>query len=149
MSDADASVESLNRLKRKWEDIERRYSRNFEDVSDVIDIMSGKIILDNGHLSSLKASKAWAEEDSDLDDRKRIKSADPVHTIFEKIIIEYERLAMDGKLYSQGHRVRIESTDQPDELGCLGTHRDVCMISNEDRVYKVKKGLYIRRRDES
>ncbi|KAK9365091.1 hypothetical protein V1509DRAFT_634157 [Lipomyces kononenkoae] len=41
------------RLKAAWDDICRRYGRDFGNETDVVDIMTGEIIEDHGHLSKM------------------------------------------------------------------------------------------------
>lgn len=42
-----------SKLKAAWEDLIERYGRNLDDESDVIDLVTGEIIEDNGHLRHL------------------------------------------------------------------------------------------------
>ncbi|KAJ8100294.1 hypothetical protein POJ06DRAFT_252284 [Lipomyces tetrasporus] len=41
------------RLRSAWDDICRRYGRDFGDETDVVDIITGEIVEDHGHLSGL------------------------------------------------------------------------------------------------
>ncbi|KAK6504073.1 hypothetical protein TWF506_002287 [Arthrobotrys conoides] len=59
--------QSAQRLKTSWEDICRRYGRDFEGKGDEIDIRTGEVVVDNGHLRGLKEDleDTWGGGDDD------------------------------------------------------------------------------------
>ncbi|KAK6336470.1 hypothetical protein TWF696_002021 [Orbilia brochopaga] len=57
--------QSALRLKSNWEDICRRYGRDFSGETDEIDLQTGKVVVDNGHLRNLSENigDTWAFDD--------------------------------------------------------------------------------------
>lgn len=49
-----AREESKARLKSTLEDVIDKYSRDFTDIGDEIDMETGDIVVDNGHLSGMR-----------------------------------------------------------------------------------------------
>ncbi|EWC45162.1 hypothetical protein DRE_06050 [Drechslerella stenobrocha 248] len=64
--------QSALRLKSNWEDICQRYSRDFKGQDDIIDLQTGKVVVDNGHLRTLSEpldDNTWAlDGDDEYDD---------------------------------------------------------------------------------
>ncbi|KAJ6257806.1 hypothetical protein Dda_7595 [Drechslerella dactyloides] len=70
--------QSALRLKSNWEDICRRYGRDFSGETDEIDLHTGEVVVDNGHLRNLSENNddTWAfdefsgtlDEDGDGDE---------------------------------------------------------------------------------
>lgn len=42
------------RLQGRWEAIFEKYDRDFSEVADVIDLRTGQIVVDNGHLRNMR-----------------------------------------------------------------------------------------------
>lgn len=58
--------ESLHRVKTAWSQIIQKYSAlSLEEQGDVVDIASGRIIEDSGHIRSLRPSVLWKVPDSE------------------------------------------------------------------------------------
>ncbi|KAF3920844.1 hypothetical protein ABW21_db0201888 [Orbilia brochopaga] len=57
--------QSALRLKSNWEDICRRYGRDFSGETDEIDLHTGQVVVDNGHLRNLSEhiGDTWAFDD--------------------------------------------------------------------------------------
>ncbi|KAK9450050.1 centromere protein Scm3-domain-containing protein [Limtongia smithiae] len=51
---AEARLQSSNKLKSAWEEIFRKYGRDLSNDTDVVDIITGEIIEDRGHLAGLE-----------------------------------------------------------------------------------------------
>ncbi|KAK2073769.1 hypothetical protein P8C59_008019 [Phyllachora maydis] len=51
------------KLKSRFEDIFAKYSKDFTGVADEIDLATGKVVVDNGHLRSLQDSKFDDDDD--------------------------------------------------------------------------------------
>ncbi|CUS11065.1 unnamed protein product [Tuber aestivum] len=51
---ATRRLASQSRLKDAWESIFERYSQDFDGVADEIDTLTGEVVVDNGHLRSLR-----------------------------------------------------------------------------------------------
>ncbi|BFZ55925.1 hypothetical protein PYCC9005_002966 [Savitreella phatthalungensis] len=66
---------SSNRFKDRMEDIFNRYSKDLTGVSDEIDIRTGKLIVDNGHLETL--DDVADEDEEDEDDHRPKTPRDP------------------------------------------------------------------------
>ncbi|KAK6342748.1 hypothetical protein TWF718_008136 [Orbilia javanica] len=64
--------QSAQRLKTSWEDICRRYGRDFGGEGDEIDLRTGEVVVDNGHLRGLEEDLegTWGggDEDEEGDD---------------------------------------------------------------------------------
>ncbi|EPS40999.1 hypothetical protein H072_5138 [Dactylellina haptotyla CBS 200.50] len=62
--------QSAQRLKSSWEDICRRYARDFEGEGDEIDLETGNVVVDNGHLRNLSENQddTWAMDGFDEED---------------------------------------------------------------------------------
>ncbi|KAF3929815.1 hypothetical protein AA313_de0203871 [Arthrobotrys entomopaga] len=62
--------QSAQRLKSSWEDICRRYAHDFDGEGDEIDLETGQVVVDNGHLRNLTESgnDTWAMEGFDEED---------------------------------------------------------------------------------
>lgn len=60
---------AANRLKSRFEDIFAKYERDFTGVGDEIDLRTGEVVVDNGHLQSMMSAKDRGdEEEYDEDD---------------------------------------------------------------------------------
>ncbi|KAF3919597.1 hypothetical protein ABW20_dc0103596 [Dactylellina cionopaga] len=59
--------QNAQRLKSSWEDICRRYGRDFGAEGDEIDLETGQVVVDNGHLRNLSENQhdTWAFNDDD------------------------------------------------------------------------------------
>ncbi|KAF3276924.1 hypothetical protein TWF970_006093 [Orbilia oligospora] len=59
--------QSAQRLKTSWEDICRRYGRDFDGRADEIDLRTGELVIDNGHLRGLEEDleNTWGGGDDD------------------------------------------------------------------------------------
>lgn len=65
------------RLKNRFTDIIERYGHDFEDVGDVIDLGTGRVVVDNGHLSNMERELdpaydlcAWGEDEDDEEEEE-------------------------------------------------------------------------------
>lgn len=94
--------QSNKRFKDKWDEILHKYSQiDDEKESDEIDLITGKIVVDNGHLKSLQSDdyligltrlekSIWSEDYSPRNDRRRIQReeqlrADAKHKLKERL----------------------------------------------------------------
>ncbi|RAK76418.1 Myb-like DNA-binding domain protein [Aspergillus fijiensis CBS 313.89] len=59
----EARAQNDQRLKSIFEGIFEKYGRDFTDVGDEIDLQTGKIIVNNGHIQELEAEEEEAEND--------------------------------------------------------------------------------------
>jgi len=59
---------SRNKLQSTWEDIIQKYSSLADDEADEIDLETGQVVVDHGHLKSLHDSALWDPLDSEADD---------------------------------------------------------------------------------
>lgn len=50
----DTQAASELRLKSRWESIFDKYGHDFDDISDVIDMRSGSVMVDRGHLQNMR-----------------------------------------------------------------------------------------------
>src|SRR5439155_22290914 len=56
---AQDRLTSRTKLQSTWENIIQKYSSIPSDEADEIDLESGEIVIDNGHLESLQDSALW------------------------------------------------------------------------------------------
>src|SRR6202035_2618654 len=59
---------SRNKLQSTWESIIQKYSSLNDDEADEIDLDTGEVVVDHGHLKSLHDSSLWDPLDSEADD---------------------------------------------------------------------------------
>ena len=65
---ANDRLASRNKLQSTWEDIIQKYSGIADEEADEIDLETGEVIVDHGHLKSLHDSSLWDPLDSETDD---------------------------------------------------------------------------------
>ncbi|KAI0126485.1 hypothetical protein BJ170DRAFT_628889 [Xylariales sp. AK1849] len=63
---------SAFKLKSRFEDIFAKYEKDFDGVGDEIDLRTGEVIVNNGHLESLEYAKDKADSSADEDEEERI-----------------------------------------------------------------------------
>ncbi|KAL1626913.1 hypothetical protein SLS54_002451 [Diplodia seriata] len=109
------------RLKNTFEHIFEKYERDFTEIGDEVDLETGEIVVNNGHLARLEDERdtgegfeEWYEEDDDEDD---VVDAYP-----------YERYEWDGAEYEEEGE---ESFDELEENGQQG--EDMGSIEYEDQ----------------
>lgn len=57
---------AANKLKFKFEEIIAKYSRDFTGIGDEIDLVTGEVVVDNGHVRSMRSQKDTGDgEDAD------------------------------------------------------------------------------------
>jgi Centromere protein Scm3 len=56
------------RLKRSFDAIYEKYGRDFADEGDEIDVMTGEILVDNGHIRSMAKDETWEFEYESVDE---------------------------------------------------------------------------------
>lgn len=66
-------AKSAFKLKSRFEDIFEKYGKDFEETGDEIDLYTGEIIVDNGHLQSLEDEN---EDKSEDEEERRPRSYD-------------------------------------------------------------------------
>ncbi|KAK9454626.1 hypothetical protein V1511DRAFT_500550 [Dipodascopsis uninucleata] len=94
-----AQREASYRLKNAWESIIEKYGRDFSKESDVVDIFTGEVIEDNGHLNSIGSRQI----------HRNIWGQDP---------------GSDSEGDYETHFIDIEGDDETDELTsiCASTY---------------------------
>jgi len=65
---------SRTKLQTTWEDIIQKYSTIPSDEADEIDLETEEIVVDHGHLKSLRRSVLWDPADSEPDDTDTVIS---------------------------------------------------------------------------
>ncbi|RKP14767.1 centromere protein Scm3-domain-containing protein [Piptocephalis cylindrospora] len=65
---------SLSRLQTTWRDIIQRYNRSFEGLSDEIDLQTGEVVVDQGHLRQVDRRGIGGEDGRSTRWRKRDRS---------------------------------------------------------------------------
>lgn len=66
---ANGRARAATQLKSRFEDIFARYERDFTGIGDEIDLATGEVVVDNGHLSSMRSMEDWIVDDDDDEDR--------------------------------------------------------------------------------
>ncbi|KAL9602151.1 MAG: hypothetical protein Q9219_002015 [cf. Caloplaca sp. 3 TL-2023] len=67
-------VQNHKKLKSVFESIFEKYSKDFSDVGDVIDLETGEIVVDNGHIVGMTDEKDPGNENEWSDEREDISS---------------------------------------------------------------------------
>ncbi|PSR79785.1 hypothetical protein BD289DRAFT_485373 [Coniella lustricola] len=81
---------AARKLKSRFEDIFTKYGRDFEGIGDEVDIISGRLVVDNGHVQSLIPTEFGGggvdggdgdddDDDDDKDDGKSTDEKDQAH----------------------------------------------------------------------
>ncbi|TID16893.1 hypothetical protein E2P81_ATG09450 [Venturia nashicola] len=96
------------RLKNRFADIIERYGHDFEDVGDVIDLETARVVVDNGHLSSMEGELdpaydlcAWGEDEEGEEaerDRGFVVDEEEIDELGVDMLTEGEIGAMRGGL---------------------------------------------------
>ncbi|RVD82812.1 uncharacterized protein DFL_007223 [Arthrobotrys flagrans] len=86
--------QSAQRLKTSWEDICRRYGRDFEGEGDEIDLRTGEVVIDNGHLRGLEEDleDTWGGGD---DDEEGDDAGSPTSSLEMELLARRPMLARD------------------------------------------------------
>ncbi|KAK2596887.1 hypothetical protein N8I77_012773 [Diaporthe amygdali] len=63
-----ARFRASNKLKSRFEDIFAKYEKDFTGVGDEIDLRTGEVVVDNGHLQSITGVQEFGDTDGDEDD---------------------------------------------------------------------------------
>lgn len=69
---------AVNKLKSRFEDIFAKYGKDFTGIGDEIDLMTGDVVVDNGHLQSMRSEKDagdghdYDEEDSSEEEERNL-----------------------------------------------------------------------------
>lgn len=75
------------KFKSKLESIFERYSQDFTDIGDEIDIASGEVVVDNGHLLSMEnETDLYGEEDAESDESHE----GPANSSEDELEVEHE-----------------------------------------------------------
>lgn len=88
---AKGRAEAAFQLKSRFEDIFAKYEKDFTGIGDEIDLETGEVVVDNGHLSSMRSMKDWIVEDDEEVDEDGVE---------------------DGDADGLQHRIRIEDEDE-------------------------------------
>lgn len=63
-----ARARASNKLKSRFEDIFAKYEKDFTGVGDEIDLRTGEVVVNNGHLQSITGVQEFGEGDEDEDE---------------------------------------------------------------------------------
>lgn len=67
---AEGRAKAATQLKSRFEDIFAKYERDFTGIGDEIDLETGEVVVDNGHLSSMRSMKDWIIDDDEDEDEE-------------------------------------------------------------------------------
>lgn len=84
-----ARARASNKLKSRFEDIFAKYEKDFTGVGDEIDLRTGEVVVDNGHLQSITGIQKFGEGDDDDDEDEDPRSSGngrPDHGISDKAL---------------------------------------------------------------
>lgn len=80
-----ARARASNRLKSRFEDIFAKYEKDFTGIGDEIDLRTGKVVVNNGHLQSITSVQEFGEGGEDEQEGAHSSENDhPVHVISEE-----------------------------------------------------------------
>lgn len=65
---AKGRAEAALQLKSRFEDIFAKYEKDFTGIGDEVNLETGEVVVDNGHLSSMRSMKDWIVEDDEEED---------------------------------------------------------------------------------
>lgn len=71
-----ARARASNKLKSRFEDIFARYEKDFTGIGDEIDLRTGEVVVNNGHLQSITGVQEFGEGDDDEDDDTHLSGND-------------------------------------------------------------------------
>lgn len=82
-----ARARASNRLKSRFEDIFAKYEKDFTGIGDEIDLRTGKVVVNNGHLQSITSVQEFGEGGEDEREGARCSGNDrPVHGISDEAL---------------------------------------------------------------
>jgi hypothetical protein len=96
------------RLKNRFADIIDRYSHDFSDVGDVIDLGSEKLVVDNGHLENMMGEldpaydQIWVDTDSEKGDVEVVENEEDIDELCSDMMTEKEKAAVKGMEVCRG-----------------------------------------------
>lgn len=117
---------SQTRLKNSWESIIERYSRDFEGVADEIDTVTGKIVVDNGHLRTLMEQEGQVFDWEGI--TEEIEAAERVQETTEKDGERKGAVGING-LEEGGECKECKDRDELDGSVCLRCHGQEVVLS--------------------
>ncbi|CCC10276.1 hypothetical protein SMACR_02853 [Sordaria macrospora] len=102
------------KLKSAFENIFEKYGKDFDGIGDEIDLRTGEIVVDNGHIKSLKTNTIGVENDDDDDDESGSESGTEEETIIPGQEIKQNATAL------QTVPRPLPSITPPSPFGALG-----------------------------
>lgn len=82
-----ARARASNKLKSRFEDIFAKYERDFTGIGDEIDLRTGEVVVNNGHLQSIAGVQEFGEGDEDEDEDAHFSENDrPVHGVIDEAL---------------------------------------------------------------
>jgi hypothetical protein len=90
------------RLKNRFADIIDRYSHDFSDVADVIDLETEKLVVDNGHLENMRGEldpaydPIWDETYSEEGDVEVIENEEDIDELCSDMMTDKEKAIAKG-----------------------------------------------------
>lgn len=82
-----ARARASNKLKSRFEDIFAKYEKDFTGVGDEIDLRTGEVVVNNGHLQSITGVQEFGEGDEDEDEDAHFSENDrPVHGVIDEAL---------------------------------------------------------------
>lgn len=82
-----ARARASNKLKSRFEDIFAKYEKDFTGVGDEIDLRTGQVVVNNGHLQSITGVQEFGEGDGDEDEDAHFSGSDrPVQSVIDEAL---------------------------------------------------------------
>ncbi|KAK7713475.1 hypothetical protein SLS64_004725 [Diaporthe eres] len=82
-----ARARASNKLKSRFEDIFAKYEKDFTGVGDEIDLRTGEVVVNNGHLQSITGVQEFGEGDGDEDEDAHFSGSDrPVQGVIDEAL---------------------------------------------------------------
>ncbi|EOO00816.1 putative myb-like dna-binding domain protein [Phaeoacremonium minimum UCRPA7] len=119
------------KLKSTFEHIFEKYEKDFTDVGDEIDLRTGEIVVDNGHLQSMKDARDDAASQAGRTEDAR-SEADSIE--------EEERILHGGKIGPDGSSTALAVLDDaflPNAFRSVHATEVFCFIRYPERPYRV------------
>ncbi|KAM7209366.1 hypothetical protein V8F20_000416 [Naviculisporaceae sp. PSN 640] len=88
---------AANRLKSAWEQIFEKYEKDFTGIGDEIDLETGEVVVDNGHIQSLQYTEIGGQGGDDEDDDDDDESIDEEERLLQGKGSKERRLSAVGE----------------------------------------------------
>lgn len=113
-----ARARASNKLKSRFEDIFARYEKDFTGIGDEIDLRTGEVVVNNGHLQSITGAQEFGEGDDYEDEDTHLSVNDrSVHGTGDEALGDR---SSDAAVQEDKWKVTGLNSDPPQPAGGVG-----------------------------